>query len=67
MTAASQIPDGRKSERGRKVPASRKLLDERCERQLVCHSALSAKSDMDDTELNGETDDEDMEDGEDWI
>ena len=39
--------------------------DERCERQFVCDSALSAKSDMTDTELNGEThDDEDMGDGE---
>ena len=38
-------------------------LHEHCERQLVCDSALSAKIDMNDIELNGETDDEDMEDG----
>ena len=30
----------------------------------MCDSALSAKSDMNDIELNGETDDEDMENGE---
>ena len=29
----------------------------------MCNSALSAKSDGNDIELNGETDDEDMEDG----
>ena len=37
---------------------------ERCESQSVCDSALSVKSDGNDIELNGETNDEDMEDGE---
>ena len=36
----------------------------RCEKQPECDSALGAKSDGNDIELNGETDDEDMEDGE---
>ena len=60
--------DGRKSERVRQVQASNKTVrpphDERCERQFVCDSTLSAKSDVNDIELNGETDDEDVEDGE---
>ena len=42
----------------------RSLHDERCERQLVCDSPLSAKNDMNHIELNDETEDEDMEDGE---
>ena len=42
----------------------RPQFGEHCERQLVCDSALIAKQDMNDIELNGETDDEDMENGE---
>ena len=38
--------------------------DEHCERQFVCDSGLNGKSVGDDIELNGETDDEDIEDGE---
>ena len=39
-------------------------VDERCERQRECDSVLSATNDENDVELNGETDDEDMEVGE---
>ena len=42
----------------------RPQVDERCERQRECDSVLSATNDENDVELNGETDDEDMEDGE---
>ena len=42
----------------------RPLRDGHCECQFVCDSALSANSEMIGIELNGETDDEDMEDGE---
>ena len=39
-------------------------LHEHCECQFVYDSPLSAKNEMHDIRLNGETDDEDMEDGE---
>ena len=39
-------------------------MDERCGKQRECDSVLSATNDENDVELNGETDDEDMEDGE---
>ena len=39
-------------------------MDECCEKQRECDSVLSATNDENDLELNGETDDEDMEDGE---
>ena len=42
----------------------RPLFGGSCEKQPECDSALGAKSDGNDIELNGETDDEDMEDGE---
>ena len=42
----------------------RPQFGERCDCQFVCDSALGEKSDENDVELNGETDDEDMEDGE---
>ena len=67
MTAANQHFDGKRSERGRQVQASRNVrpqFGERCEKQSECDSALSAKSAVNDVELKGETDDEDMEDGE---
>ena len=38
-------------------------LNERCEKRQECHSVLSATNDENDVELNRETDDEDMEDG----
>ena len=48
----------------RRAETVRQLYDEHCECQFVCDSALSAKSDVNDVELNVEPDDEDMEDGE---
>ena len=42
----------------------RPQLSERCERRRECDSALSATEDENDVELNGETDDEEKEDGE---
>ena len=48
-------------DRSKRTEAVRPLC---CERQLVCDSALSATSDGNDIEINGETDDEDMEDRE---
>ena len=39
-------------------------MDERCGEQRECDSVLSATNDENDEELNGETDDEDLEDGE---
>ena len=66
--ATAQLSDGRRSERGRdrskRTGAVRPPLDERCRKQRECDSVLSATNDENDVELNGETDDEDMEDGE---
>ena len=42
-------------------------MDEHYERQRECDSVLSATNDENDVELNGETDDEDVEDGGDGI
>ena len=42
----------------------RPQLNERCEKQRERDSVLSARNNENDVELNGETDDEDMEDGE---
>ena len=50
-------------DRSLRAESVRPLHDEHCERQMVCNSTLSANSDMNDIELDGETDDEDMEDG----
>ena len=51
-------------DRSKRTETVRLQFGERCEKQPECHSALSVKSDGNDMELNGETDDEDMEDGE---
>ena len=51
-------------DRSKRTEAVRPQLEERCEKQRECDSVLSATSDENDDELNGETDDEDMEDGE---
>ena len=51
-------------ERSRRTGAVRPQLDERCGKQRECDSVLNTKCDENDDELNGETDDEDMEDGE---
>ena len=51
-------------DRSKRAETVRPLHDQHCERQLVCDIASSAKNVMNDIELNDETDDEDMEDGE---
>ena len=51
-------------DRSKRAATARPPHDEHCECQFVSDSASSAKSEMNDVELNGETDDEDMEDGE---
>ena len=51
-------------DRSKRAETVRPQHDEHCECQFECDSALSAKSEMNDVELNGETDDEDTEDGE---
>ena len=50
--------------RSKRTGIVRPQLDERCGKQRECDSVLSATSDENNDELNGETDDEDMEDGE---
>ena len=72
VDAINQVPDGRESrrsevsveDRSKGAETARPLRDEHCDCQFVSDSASSEKSEMNDTELNGETDDEDMEDGE---
>ena len=51
-------------DRSKRAENVRPQFGERCEKQSECDSALSAKSAVNDVELNDETDDEDMEDGE---
>ena len=48
----------------KRTGAVRPQLDERCGKQGECDRVLSATNDESGDELNGETDDEDMEDGE---
>ena len=50
-------------DRSKRTGAVRPPLDERCGKQRECDSVLSATNDENDEELNGETDDEDIEDG----
>ena len=64
-TATIQFFDGRRSEcgnRSKQTETVRPQFDERCEKQRERDSALGG--DENDVELKGETDDEDMEDGE---
>ena len=51
-------------DRSKRAETARPLHDEHCEGQLVCDSSLSATCDMNGIELNVETDDENMENGE---
>ena len=51
-------------DRSKRTGAVRPQLDERCRKQHECDSVLSATNDESGDELNGETDDEDMKDGE---
>ena len=67
LTAANQLlmAGGVSVEdRSKRTETVRPHHDEHFESQLVCDSALSAKSVGDDIELNGETDAGDVEDGE---
>ena len=51
-------------DRSKRTETVRPQSNERCEKRQGCDSVLSATNDENDVELNGETDDEDMEDGE---
>ena len=51
-------------DRSKRAGAVRPQLDECCGEQRECDSVLSATNDENDEELNGETDDEAIEDGE---
>ena len=51
-------------DRSKRTDTVRPQFGERSESQSECDSALSVKSDGNGIELNGETDNEDMEDGE---
>ena len=51
-------------DRSKRAETVRPQYDEHCGCQFVCDSALSAQRDGNDIQLHGETDDEDMEDGE---
>ena len=51
-------------DRSKRTGAVRPQLDELCDKRQECDSVLSTTNDENDVELNGETDDEDMEDGE---
>ena len=51
-------------DRSKRTETVRPQSNERCEKRQGCDSVLSATNGEDDVELNGETDDEDMEDGE---
>ena len=51
-------------DRSKRNETVRPQVDECCEKQRECDSVLSATNDENDVELNGETDDEDKEDGE---
>ena len=51
-------------DRSKRTEAVRPQFGEHCESQSECDSALSVKSDVNDIDLDGETDDEDMEDEE---
>ena len=52
------------TDRSKRAETARPQPDEHCECQFVCDSALSPKSDVHVIELNGATDDENIEDGE---
>ena len=51
-------------DKSKRDEAARRHFGERSESQSECDSALSVKNDGNDIEFYGETDDEDMEDGE---
>ena len=49
-------------DRSKRAETVRPQLDERCEKRRECDSVLSVTNNENGDELNGETDDEDMED-----
>ena len=51
-------------DKSKRTETVRPQIGECCESQSECDGEISVKSDVNDIELNGETDDEDMEDGE---
>ena len=51
-------------DRSKRTETERPQSNDRCEKRQGCDSVLSATNDENDVKLNGETDDEDMEDGE---
>ena len=51
-------------DRSKRAETVRPQLDERCEKRRECDGVLNVTNDENGDELNGETDDEDMEDGE---
>ena len=51
-------------DRSKRAETVRPHLDERCEKRRECDGVLNVTNDENGDELNGETDDEDMEDGE---
>ena len=51
-------------DRSQRAGTVRPQLDERCEKRRVCDGVLDVTNDENGDELNGETDDEGMEDGE---
>ena len=51
-------------DRSKRAETVRPQLDERCEKRRECDGVLNVTNDENVDELNGETDDEDMEDGE---
>ena len=51
-------------DRSKRAETVRPQLDVRCEKRRECDGVLNVTSDENGDELNGDTDDEDMEDGE---
>ena len=51
-------------DRSKRAETVRPQFGEHCESHFECDSALSVQSDGNEIESNGETDDDDMEDGE---
>ena len=51
-------------DRFKRAETVRPQLDERCENRRECDGVLNVTNDGNGDELNGETDDEDIEDGE---
>ena len=59
-----KLQKGAREPRSKRAETVRPQLGKRCEKRRECDSVLTATNDENGDELNGETDDEDMEDGE---